>query len=58
MDDLLRCAVCGVEIDPTDPDVDESGGQLICGDCARARNFEALVWEMDAADGTLDREIR
>jgi hypothetical protein len=57
MDAVARCAVCGTEIDPFDPDVDTDGGATICGECARARNHDALLWEMDAADGELDGEI-
>lgn len=51
------CAVCGFDVELDDPDVDSDGGTWICGECARARNFDALLWEADAADGRLDGEI-
>jgi hypothetical protein len=29
----------------------------ICSDCARGRNFDELLWEMDAQNGDIDRDI-
>jgi hypothetical protein len=43
------CQVCGRALDPLDPDT--IGEQSICGECARARNFDELLWE-----GDLERE--
>ncbi|HET9344779.1 MAG TPA: hypothetical protein VFO05_03675 [Candidatus Limnocylindrales bacterium] len=37
-------------------DGDHDEDRPICDDCTRARNFDVLLWEMDAADGELDGE--
>lgn len=45
------CATCGARLGG-DPDEDPTGdaGLPICGECARARDFEAL----DLGDGVID----
>jgi hypothetical protein len=40
------CQVCGADFDPLDPDT-IAGQQTICGECARARNFDELLWEAE-----------
>ena len=50
--EAVFCVICGNALDG-DPDDDPP----ICGECNRARNFDVLLWEMDAADGELDGEI-
>lgn len=45
----MICATCGHPIDPLDPDA-FSEEASICGECARARNFDQLRWELDAAE--------
>lgn len=49
------CSVCGrfLRADPDAADADDG----ICEECARARNFDELLWEADAQDGELDGEI-
>ena len=44
------CSVCG---GPLDADADDG----MCEECARARNFDVLLWEADDQDGELDGEI-
>ncbi len=51
------CAICRREIDPRDPDAGEAGGRPICGECARARHDDELLWVTDAEDGELDGEV-
>jgi len=53
------CVVCGRPLagDPDDEPDGEGQDRPICGECNRARNFDVLLWEMDAADGELDGEI-
>lgn len=49
----LRCGSCGRPL-AGDPDDEPDGGghgQPICGACNRARNFDALLVELDAANG-------
>jgi hypothetical protein len=52
----MTCDVCGAEIqaDDTEPAPED---RSICEECARARNFDELLWEADAQDGALDGEI-
>jgi hypothetical protein len=53
----VACVICGRPL-AGDPDDDGAGtDRPICGECTRARNFDVLLWEMDAADGELDGEI-
>jgi hypothetical protein len=40
-----------------DEDAVVEGGSPTCGECARARNFDELLWEVDAADGDVDGEL-
>ena len=51
---VLRCATCGRALDG-DPDEDPTGdgGQPICGECERGRNF----FIVDLSDGGLDGRI-
>ncbi len=52
---VLRCGQCGDALDG-DPDDDLIGDMLgpLCGECARIRDFEADLEQMDAADGSID----
>ena len=52
---VLRCATCGKALggDPEDEPAGDAG-EPICGECDRARDFDAL----DAADGDLDGNLR
>jgi len=57
----MICVVCGTVIDPLDPDA-LTEAQSMCGECARARNFDQLLWEADAAaddddEAELDEEL-
>ena len=56
---ILFCVMCGNPFDgnPDDDPAGDDRGRPICGECTRARNFDVLLWEMDAADGELDGEI-
>jgi len=51
---VLHCATCGRALG-ADPEDEPTGdaGEPICGECDRARDFDAL----DAADGDLDGNI-
>ena len=51
----VRCATCGRALgrDPED-EPDGDAGLPICGECDRARDFDAL----DLADGDMDGELR
>jgi hypothetical protein len=51
MDEILICASCGKPLG-FDPDDDPAGdaGQPICGECDRARNFDAELEVLDALD--------
>jgi hypothetical protein len=54
------CGVCALPIleeDEDDPDALLDQSPPICGECARARNFDELLWEADTADGRLDGEL-
>lgn len=53
MASALRCDICGFEVE-ADPDVERDGGYVICGECARARNFDELLWELEAEDDAID----
>lgn len=57
-DDELSCESCGALLDG-DPDDDPTGeaGGPICGECDRARNFDDMLFALDAEDGTLDGNI-
>jgi hypothetical protein len=51
-----RCVICGRPL-AGDPEDDPNGGgpeRPICSECTRARNFDDLLWQMDAADGELE----
>jgi hypothetical protein len=52
----MICTVCGLVIED-DEDVVVEGGSPMCGECARPRKFDELLWEVDAADGVLDGEL-
>lgn len=52
----MICTVCGLVIEE-DEDAVVQGGPPMCGECARARNFDELLWEIDAADGDLDGDL-
>ena len=52
----MICTVCGLVIEE-DEDAVVEGGPPMCGECARARNLDELLWEVDAADGDLDGEL-
>lgn len=49
------CRTCGTPLDGEDPDEDPTGdgGEPICGNCYRERDF----FVMDAADGVLDGQL-
>lgn len=52
----VTCEVCGAEIGADDPAA-ITEDRSICEECARARNFDELLWEADDQDGELDGEI-
>ena len=55
----VGCVICGQQL-PGDPEDDPDGEgpeRPICDECTRARNFDDLLFQMDAADGELDGEI-
>ena len=44
------CAICGTGLGAdTDDDPGATAGS-ICGDCARAREFDQTLWEQDLAE--------
>ena len=46
MDADELCAVCGLPIDMSDPDVDMAAPDPICGECFRMREFdEVVLWD-------------
>jgi hypothetical protein len=53
------CVICGQPLagDPEDDPEASGPDRPICGECKRARDFDDLLWQMDAADGDLDGEI-
>jgi hypothetical protein len=55
----VDCVICGRPLAGDQEDDPDGGGpnRPICGECTRARNFDDLLWQMDAADGELDGEI-
>ena len=55
----IQCVFCGQPLgnDRDDDAAGEGEARPICGECTRARNFDDLLWQMDAADGDLDGEI-
>jgi hypothetical protein len=55
----VGCVICGRPLtgDPEDDPDGKGPEQPICGECTRARNFDDLLFQMDAADGELDGEI-
>ncbi len=51
--DALYCMICGSVLtgDPDDQPYPPAGP--MCGECYRAREFDQILWEQDAADGEL-----
>ncbi len=57
MNVTVDCEICHFPIDLSDPDVQVPPPAWMCGECHRAREFDAIYADADAADGTLDGDI-
>jgi hypothetical protein len=44
------CVSCGAVLGDPDEEQGITAASSFCGECARARNFDELLWEIDAAD--------